>query len=84
MAHIYEIASYLEAVLIIKGYEVIRQSDFEPGSVIICILKNKEIIATLMINGNNPNEFYDLDNFYLILSMDDAEGFLEKFDSINS
>ncbi len=37
-----------------------------------------------MINGNNPNEFYDLDNFYLILSMDDAEGFLEKFDSINS
>ncbi len=84
MAHIYEIASYLEAVLIIKGYEVIRQSAFEPGSVIICILKDKELIATLMVNGTNTNDFYDLDNFYLVFSMEDAEGFLEKFDSISS
>ena len=84
MAHIYEIASYLEAVLIIKGYGVIRQNADEPGTVILSVSKDHELIATLLVNGNNTNDFFDIDNFYLIFSMDDAEGFLEKFDSINS
>jgi len=84
MAHIYEIASYLEAVLIIKGYEVIRENTYESGTVIISVSKDKELIATLLVNGKNTNDFFDISNFYLIFSMDDAEGFLEKFDSINS
>jgi len=84
MAHIFEIASYIEAVLRIKGYELIRRNAFCPGVVIVNVFRARELITTLRIDKDYTNDYLDFGDFFLIGSIEDAERFLEKFDSIIS
>ena len=84
MAHVYEITSYIEAVLRIKGFEVVRRNAYCPGVIIVNVLRSQEIISTLRIDKDYSNDYFDFGDFFLIGSLEDAERFLEKFDSIIS
>ena len=85
MAHMYEIASYLEAVIIIKGFEVVRRNAMLcPGVMVLNVLKNKELVTTIIVDKQCHGEYFDEDSFFLIRTIEDAERLVENFDAIIS
>lgn len=84
MAHIFEIASYLEAVIIIKGYNVNRRNAPCPGMVVLNVQKNEELLTTLIVDKQCTSEYFNEESFFFIRSLEDAERFIENFDAIIS
>ncbi len=79
MANIYEIASYLEAGLTIKGYDVERRIGLVTNSILICAENSEQQHINIRISSRLIFDPFNTDSFYFVSSFEDAERLMSGF-----
>jgi hypothetical protein len=80
MANIHQIASYLEAVLTIRGFDVdkrVRSST--PDSIFMSAMRKGKIQGTVKVTSQLNHDCFSFGPIYFVTNMETADRFLLDF-----